>query len=187
MPNLSPSALERLASVGITERDWITYGDWFEPVVDENGHEQLVPGAEWRGDTCGCLDDRCMGYHHAAADECGCLDQLIARYHEIREVREAWLAYVETRATSTQRPDDYDAEGAHIDAREWLTSLVKLHHPRALTVSAEELVKGRAGISVTYPGADPGYTGSAPADEGTYRQMVYDAAQLDDAHPIIRG
>lgn len=31
----------------------------------------------WYGDRCGCIDDRCRGYHHdAAADECGCFDSL---------------------------------------------------------------------------------------------------------------
>lgn len=28
---------------------------------------------DWRGDYCGCTDDRCRGYHHEIAAECGCL------------------------------------------------------------------------------------------------------------------
>lgn len=27
----------------------------------------------WRGDSCGCPDDRCIGHHHDAGDECYCL------------------------------------------------------------------------------------------------------------------
>lgn len=36
----------------------------------------------WHGDTCGCPDDRCIGYHHGVKEECGCLPVQIARYHE---------------------------------------------------------------------------------------------------------
>ena len=41
------------------------------------------PDGEWRGDKCGCLDDRCIGYHHDEGDECGCLPSW---------VRDYWLA-----------------------------------------------------------------------------------------------
>jgi hypothetical protein len=34
----------------------------------------------WRGDACGCPDDRCIGYHHDATGECGCFEVLLARY-----------------------------------------------------------------------------------------------------------
>lgn len=27
----------------------------------------------WGGDTCGCPDSRCSGYHHAEHEPCGCL------------------------------------------------------------------------------------------------------------------
>lgn len=30
-------------------------------------------GGAWTGDTCGCPDDRCVGYHHDAAQDCRCL------------------------------------------------------------------------------------------------------------------
>lgn len=33
---------------------------------------------EWRGDACGCVDDRCIGYHHDECDECGCLSAWLA-------------------------------------------------------------------------------------------------------------
>lgn len=32
----------------------------------------------WRGDVCGCPDDRCVGYHHGDGDDCGCLAALLA-------------------------------------------------------------------------------------------------------------
>lgn len=27
----------------------------------------------WGGDSCGCVDDRCIGYHHDREDSCECL------------------------------------------------------------------------------------------------------------------
>lgn len=32
---------------------------------------------DWRGDACGCPDDRCIGHHHEADVECPCLESLI--------------------------------------------------------------------------------------------------------------
>ena len=37
----------------------------------------------WRGDECGCTDDRCTGYHHDASDECGCLPVLLDQYQRV--------------------------------------------------------------------------------------------------------
>lgn len=34
--------------------------------------------ASWRGDSCGCPDDRCRGQHHGEDDACGCLEALLA-------------------------------------------------------------------------------------------------------------
>jgi hypothetical protein len=35
------------------------------------------PDGVWRGDSCGCTDDRCIGYHHHNQHDCGCLPVLI--------------------------------------------------------------------------------------------------------------
>jgi hypothetical protein len=32
---------------------------------------------KWCGDSCGCSDDRCIGYHHDETDACQCLPSLI--------------------------------------------------------------------------------------------------------------
>ena len=37
---------------------------------------------EWHGDACGCLDDRCIGYHHDAGARCGCLDVQLDEFHD---------------------------------------------------------------------------------------------------------
>lgn len=34
-------------------------------------------GRTWRGDACGCTDDRCIGHHHDEHEECACLPFLI--------------------------------------------------------------------------------------------------------------
>lgn len=64
MTRLSPEAREQIkfSELTITEyiAEWSTTG-------------------EWRGDACGCHDDRCAGYHHDVAEECPCLQQCIAR------------------------------------------------------------------------------------------------------------
>jgi len=35
------------------------------------------PDGVWGGDTCGCIDDRCIGYHHEAWEDCGCIRALL--------------------------------------------------------------------------------------------------------------
>jgi hypothetical protein len=35
------------------------------------------PDGVWRGDVCGCPDDRCIGYHHDDGEDCGCLPVLL--------------------------------------------------------------------------------------------------------------
>lgn len=41
--------------------------------ITEIGWLALNPGA----DRCGCLDDRCIGHHHAEHDECSCLSAVL--------------------------------------------------------------------------------------------------------------
>lgn len=35
------------------------------------------PDGQWRGDRCGCTDDRCISYHHDERAVCGCLSVLL--------------------------------------------------------------------------------------------------------------
>ena len=39
--------------------------------------EWCGPGAPWRGDACGCPDDRCIGHHHDAHEQCECLPTVL--------------------------------------------------------------------------------------------------------------
>lgn len=43
----------------------------------------------WYGDSCGCVDDRCIGYHHEAGESCHCLSSWIREARVIRRRREA--------------------------------------------------------------------------------------------------
>lgn len=54
---LGTEALEYLQQVGIDPRDYVAH--WC--------------GETWTGDSCGCVDDRCIGHHHDAGEPCGCL------------------------------------------------------------------------------------------------------------------
>lgn len=60
---LGDAALERLRFAGFTPEQW---------AVAQFGSPQ------WLGDSCGCPDDRCDGYHHGAGDECSCLSVLLS-------------------------------------------------------------------------------------------------------------
>lgn len=46
----------------------------------------------WPGDECGCPDDACIGYHHAADRPCGCLLTLLRDYtREKTAAGETWI------------------------------------------------------------------------------------------------
>jgi hypothetical protein len=34
---------------------------------------RYAPDGDWRGDRCGCPDDRCIDHHHDQNDDCLCL------------------------------------------------------------------------------------------------------------------
>jgi hypothetical protein len=36
--------------------------------------------AGWGGDRCGCVDDRCIGFHHDDESACGCLPAWLDTY-----------------------------------------------------------------------------------------------------------
>lgn len=61
---LTRQAREQIKASGITIADYV---------------RGAFPYSEtWRGDVCGCFDDRCIGYHHDERDDCGCIAPCIA-------------------------------------------------------------------------------------------------------------
>jgi len=67
MARMNSQARIRLGYEGLTTRQW----------AQINGYEGA---ADWRGDACGCTDDRCIGYHHGASEACQCLPALLVRH-----------------------------------------------------------------------------------------------------------
>ena len=158
MSALSPAAIAELDAAGITPAQWIAYGGWRERVSEPDGSTRWVPAAEWHGDVCGCKDDRCVGYHHDENEECGCLPVLIEERERGREAHALWAAY--RAAVEANDQVAYDAALARAEA--W----VRRYRPGALTFALDVVVNGEQGLSVTYPGKDPGYAASMPEGDG---------------------
>lgn len=168
MTELSPAALSVLASAGVSTAEWITYGGWLTEVSTESAERQWVPGTEWRGDACGCTDDRCVGYHHDAYEECLCLPALLEDLARLREAYAIWQSHRAAVDADNGRGDPAAIAAVRARTATW----VQCHFPRAQSFSLDAVVNGVRGISVTCPGADPGYVGSTPDGVG-YRQRVW--------------
>ena len=63
MATRTDEAVTTLDLAGITPREW---------ALAHTG------GTVWKGDACGCPDDRCAGHHHDEEAACDCLAALIA-------------------------------------------------------------------------------------------------------------
>jgi hypothetical protein len=107
MTQLNHEARETLRWAGITPGQW----------AKRHGYESAK---DWRGDECGCTDDRCIGYHHDATDECGCLPALIEELRrderKLAAARPVWAAH--ERATESGTAEDRAA--ADQLAAEWI-------------------------------------------------------------------
>ena len=68
MSSLTQHALEQLAAAGLTEQQWARV------IYMRNG--------AWCGDRCGCMDNRCIGYHHSDEDDCGCLPASLEQWFD---------------------------------------------------------------------------------------------------------
>jgi hypothetical protein len=67
MTALNATAKAALKEAGISQAAW--------------ARANYCPDGIWRGDACGCFDNRCAnGYHHVGEDDCGCLPVLIESY-----------------------------------------------------------------------------------------------------------
>ncbi|UYG15799.1 hypothetical protein BRM3_09085 [Brachybacterium huguangmaarense] len=59
---LSVSARDAIRWSGLTIADYV---------------RSAWPDGVWRGDACGCTDERCTGHHHDETEDCLCLPALI--------------------------------------------------------------------------------------------------------------
>jgi hypothetical protein len=64
MARLNSAAKSALRDAGVTQAAWARAHGFSD--------------GRWHGDACGCPDDRCIGFHHGAAEECRCLPALLA-------------------------------------------------------------------------------------------------------------
>jgi len=61
---LTPDAKATIRAYGLTIAEYV--------------RSQGYSDGEWRGDACGCFDDRCKdGFHHELDDECQCLPAIL--------------------------------------------------------------------------------------------------------------
>jgi len=70
-PGLSSATVSTLMGAGITPENYVRYLNAWRGFPDDT---------EWRGDECGCPDDRCIGQHHYDYEDCGCLRAMCAEY-----------------------------------------------------------------------------------------------------------
>lgn len=69
MTRLNEDARGALQSAEVSQAAWIR-------------HHFGADVKTWHGDSCGCPDDRCIGFHHDAQDDCSCLTALLADYRK---------------------------------------------------------------------------------------------------------
>ncbi|TQO19653.1 hypothetical protein FB472_1224 [Rhodoglobus vestalii] len=125
MTQLTSEARATLRNAGFTSSQWARL----------HGYSGAT---DWRGDVCGCTDDRCIGHHHDATDACGCLPALIEDHRRQQRAsaagREVWAAHVHATETGTEE----DRATAGELASSWITE----YHPNAISHSLTESPKG---------------------------------------------
>ncbi len=83
MTALNAAAKAALRDAGVSQADWARH--WF-PCNGKPGDLSTEIGKPvWLGDTCGCTDDRCIGYHHDEHEDRFCLPVLLDSYPTARE------------------------------------------------------------------------------------------------------
>lgn len=116
---------------------------------------------EWRGDSCGCVDDRCIGYHHDAADECGCLpawiDDMLAA-QRVDRIRADLAALRRTRSTPV----------LHTGLRDFSRDdLVQLRDAFAAAVDEHDALRARWAGLPSGPDPKTGVSGSGGEASGS--------------------
>lgn len=109
MTQLNHAARETLRWAGLTPGVW----------AKRHGYDSAKA---WRGDECGCPDDRCIGYHHDAEEDCGCLpaliDDLRRDERKLAAARPVWAAHLSAIASGTAE----DRAEADKLAAEWVAT-----------------------------------------------------------------
>lgn len=125
MTRLNHEARETLRAAGFTTREW----------AQLHGY---ASAGEWRGDECGCTDDRCIGYHHDENEECQCLPALIEeqRRQERATARGCAVWGAHLHAEETGAADD------RARADELAAAWIAEFHPGAVSYSLTDSPRG---------------------------------------------
>lgn len=108
--------------------------------------EAHYPRGSWGGDTCGCSDDRCRGFHHEPDEECLCLSVQLDELDQWRRAAVIWRRH-------------HAGEDVQRDLSTWARFFG--HGIYAGRVSAQ-------GIDLARSGPNPGWVGSHDHEEGGY-------------------
>jgi hypothetical protein len=69
----------RYGNLSRSAREMIKF--WFGGPVTIAGYVRYwFDDGVWHGDSCGCPDDRCIGFHHEGPDDCHCLEVTLGEY-----------------------------------------------------------------------------------------------------------
>jgi hypothetical protein len=69
----------RYGNLSRNARDVIRF--WYgDPVTIAGYIRYWSADGVWRGDSCGCPDDRCIGFHHDQPGDCHCLESTLSEY-----------------------------------------------------------------------------------------------------------
>jgi hypothetical protein len=78
---------------------------------------------KWRGDACGCPDDRCIGHHHAEGEECRCFPALRDEYLDgagfFAEYPPDIQRVLDETAAALELDTDAEREEADQNERDW--------------------------------------------------------------------
>lgn len=69
-----------MATLTKQARETIKYWGYDIPTTIAGYTRHYFPDGKWRGDKCGCVDDRCIGYHHYDEADCHCLPAWLDDY-----------------------------------------------------------------------------------------------------------
>lgn len=72
-----------MSALSMTARDTIKWATVDVPGASIAGYirNSGAGDGKWHGDSCGCTDDRCIGYHHDESDSpCDCLTVVLREY-----------------------------------------------------------------------------------------------------------
>ncbi|MEU4589978.1 hypothetical protein [Micromonospora aurantiaca (nom. illeg.)] len=61
-------------------RETIKNWGWIERTTIAGYTRHYFGDLGWGGDQCGCVDDRCIGFHHEERDDCQCLPAWLDDY-----------------------------------------------------------------------------------------------------------